>query len=287
MGKELTGDIWKSGMMPKQILIVDDNADFIDSARLALKKRGYQILTASNGTRGLELVEKELVDLIITDVMMPEIDGFEFYKKLKINPLSVSIPVIVISIRGSMEDSFRAIGVDDFLHKPFTLEQMISKIEAVFKRTAQLELENKPELIDQSHRTILAIGNKNHVQEKMCEVTKESGYTIDTATTVAEAISKINKLTPKIIFIDIHFNEISAPELVNTLRCLPACKHKPIVGYGEIKHTVSAEGEKNLETISIITDFIHAGANQYMGPYDDYNFINILIEYSDHKVHCH
>ena len=273
--------------MPRRILLVDDDPDIIDASQSVLKKHGYQIFTASNGTAALELVQKEMVDLIITDVMMPQMDGFEFYKKLRTNSLTLSIPVIVISARGSMEDSFRAIGADDFLHKPFSLEEMILKIEEVLKKTARLESKNKTDLIDQNHRIVLVIGAKNPVQEKMSKVTKESGYTIDTAATVAEALSKINKLSPQIIFIDIHFNEIPPPELINTLRCLPACKHKPIIGYQVVKQTAPAEGEKNLEAISMIANFIRAGANQYMGPYDDYNFINILLEYSEQKTQSH
>lgn len=274
-------------MTQRRILLVDDDPDFIDASQSILKRRGYQILTASNGSVGLELIQKENVDLIVTDVMMPQTDGFEFYKKLRINPATLSIPVIVISIRGSMEDSFRAIGVDDFLEKPFTLDEMILKIEEVLKKTTQMELEDHAGDINQHNRTILTIGNKNSAQEKMLEVTKKSGYAIDTATTVAEAISKINKSNPKIIFVDIHFDEIPSPELVSTLRFLPACKNKPIVGYSGIKHAIPPKEEKDLETISLITDLIHAGVNQYMGPYDDYNFINTLIEYSDQKNHLH
>ncbi len=266
--------------MAKKILIVDDDRDFLITSEGLLKRREYEIFTAWDGAQALELAQNKNVDLIITDVLMPEMDGFEFYKRLKMNPATFSIPVVVVSTRGAMEDSFRAIGVDEFLHKPFTVEELISKIGTVIGKIIPVEPESgdNGEAVDQNHWTILVIGTEQDILKKMSKIVKESCYLFNTASTMAEAVSKINKFNPEIIFIDIDFSEIQSSELVNTLRYLPNSNKKPIIGYSA-KHITDHSDKEDLETISDMTSFIHAGANKYIGPYNDYNFINTLSQY--------
>ncbi|MFA5087846.1 MAG: response regulator [Candidatus Omnitrophota bacterium] len=115
--------------MGKKILVVDDEADILRLIEVRLKSKGYEVVTAANGQEGLNKAQQEKPELIITDILMPEMDGFLFYKQLKKDPDLAKIPVLVLTARGKMEDTFRVMGVDDFIVKPFVAEELLEKVK--------------------------------------------------------------------------------------------------------------------------------------------------------------
>jgi len=115
--------------MSKKILVVDDEEELRDFISMRLEANGYEVVTAGNGIEGLKVVVDEKPDLIISDVLMPEMDGFAFYKILKEDEATKDIPVLILTARGKMEDTFRVLGVDDFLSKPFQADELLSKIQ--------------------------------------------------------------------------------------------------------------------------------------------------------------
>src|SRR5436189_3766076 len=118
--------------MKKCILIVDDDSEILEMTGSFLRKRDYEIITANDGQTGLTAARSRHPDLILTDVLMPNMDGFAFYKELKNDDQLNSIPVLILTGRGKMEDSFKVIGVDGFITKPFTPDSLASEIEHVF-----------------------------------------------------------------------------------------------------------------------------------------------------------
>ena len=112
----------------KKILVVDDEEHLQKVIQQRLKSVGFEVFLAENGLIGLEKVGKAKPDLIITDVLMPEMDGFAFYKELKSNDETASIPVIILSAREKMEDSFRVLGAEHFVKKPYNPQELIKKI---------------------------------------------------------------------------------------------------------------------------------------------------------------
>lgn len=117
---------------PEKILVVEDNAEmrsFICST-LALN---YQTLEAQNGVQGFEIAKQEDISLIISDVMMPEMDGLEFCKKVKNNLYTSHIPVILLTAKGKVEDFIEGLeqGADDYIAKPFNTEILIAKVNTL------------------------------------------------------------------------------------------------------------------------------------------------------------
>lgn len=121
----------------KKILIIDDEKDFcaIVKANLELS-RDYNVITATSGKDGLRTAERDKPDLILLDIMMPEIDGFEVLKRLKENDKTVSIPVIMLTAKGDQESQEKAMQLydEDYIVKPVETALLKSKIEDVLAR---------------------------------------------------------------------------------------------------------------------------------------------------------
>jgi len=117
----------------KQILVVDDEARMVRFVRMNLELEGYQVAEAKTGIEALEKVRDELPDLVLLDVMMPEMDGFETLQRLR--EIS-TVPVIMLTVKGDEEDRIRGLelGADDYVTKPFSPRELASRIRAVLRR---------------------------------------------------------------------------------------------------------------------------------------------------------
>ena len=113
-----------------RILLVDDNADMRDYLKRLLTQR-WQVETAANGAIALNRIQQQLPDLVLTDVMMPEIDGFQLLKTLRADPITQSIPIILLSARAGEESTVEGLeaGADDYLIKPFSARELIARVE--------------------------------------------------------------------------------------------------------------------------------------------------------------
>jgi DNA-binding response OmpR family regulator len=116
-----------------RVLVVDDEPRIVKFLTLRLKASGYEVLTANSGREALETVYAQEPDLLVLDVMMPGMDGFETLKQLR---SMSSVPVIVLSAKGTNVDKVKGLdlGADDYLAKPFSPDELISRIEAVRRR---------------------------------------------------------------------------------------------------------------------------------------------------------
>ncbi len=116
--------------MPKKILAIDDENDALLIIKTALTGEGYEVFTAANGYDGLALAEDEHPDLIILDLMMPEMDGFEVLKQLKENDATGEIPVIVVSGVSDKEKIRVALskGIDYYIIKPYDYDDLVGKV---------------------------------------------------------------------------------------------------------------------------------------------------------------
>lgn len=121
-------------MHHSHILVVDDELAIIKFLRANLEANGYETLAASDGAEALQKVERELPDLIILDIMMPKMDGFEVCRRLR---EWSQIPIIMLSARADLMDKVKCLdlGADDYLCKPFGKEELIARVKAVLRRT--------------------------------------------------------------------------------------------------------------------------------------------------------
>ncbi len=117
----------------KRILVVDDEKRMIDFIRMNLELEGYQVLEAHNGLEALETIRTQLPDLVLLDVMMPELDGFETLKMLR---EFSNVPVIMLTAKGEEDDKVYGLelGADDYITKPFGSRELSSRIRAVLRR---------------------------------------------------------------------------------------------------------------------------------------------------------
>ena len=117
----------------KVILVVDDESRMVRFVRMNLELEGYQVAEAGTGMEALEKVRDELPDLVLLDVMMPEMDGFETLERLR--EIS-TVPVIMLTVKGDEEDRIRGLelGADDYVTKPFSPRELASRIRAVLRR---------------------------------------------------------------------------------------------------------------------------------------------------------
>jgi len=121
-------------MIKTRILVVDDELITIKFLRANLEARGYDVLAAMNGAEALQTIEMELPDLVILDIMMPKMDGFEVCRRLR---EWSQIPIIMLSARGDEKDKVKCLdlGADDYITKPFGASELTARVSAVLRRT--------------------------------------------------------------------------------------------------------------------------------------------------------
>ena len=122
------------------VLVVDDDPEIIDLLKLDLELMGFQVDYGTDGASGLKKAEAKQYDLFILDVMMPKMDGFELCKRIRANRSSASVPIILLTAKGTIEDKIRGFnaGADDYLVKPFEFQELMVRMRALFRRTGTL-----------------------------------------------------------------------------------------------------------------------------------------------------
>jgi pilus assembly protein CpaE len=125
--------------MAEKILVVDDDLDTLKLVGLMLERQGYEITVASNGLLGLSKAATERPDLILLDIMMPDIDGYEVTRRLRADPTLAHIPVIMFTAKSMVDDKVAGfeVGVDDYLTKPTHPAELTAHVKAVLARSAQ------------------------------------------------------------------------------------------------------------------------------------------------------
>ncbi len=118
----------------RRVIYIEDDQEMIDLVSMILSRRGYQVTGAQGGKQGLELVNQEAPDLILLDLMMPDIDGWDVYQQIKSHDATRHIPVIVITAKA--QAIARVLGlhiakVDDYISKPFRPQELLESIETV------------------------------------------------------------------------------------------------------------------------------------------------------------
>ena len=117
----------------KKILIVDDRSEVVELVKVTLEGEGYQTIDASDGREALEKIRKEKPDLILLDIVMPKMDGFEVLSKLKKDPKIKEIPIIMLTAKGQKLDQEKGkeLGATGYIIKPFSPSALLKRIEEI------------------------------------------------------------------------------------------------------------------------------------------------------------
>jgi two-component system OmpR family response regulator len=215
-----------------RLLVVEDEPNILELLAASLRYAGFEVITASAGTEAVQAAGRHRPDLIVLDVMLPDMDGFDVIRRLRGG--GTRIPVVFLTARDAMEDKVRGLtlGGDDYVTKPFSLEEVIARIRAVLRRTrgdaaeptprlkfADLELDEdshevwragKPVQLSPTEFKLLRyfMGNANRVLSKMQILDHVWDYDFRGDTGIVE--SYVSVLRRKV--------DSSGPRLIHTLR---------------------------------------------------------------------
>lgn len=149
--------------MQKEILLVDDDLKMLEILGETLSRRGYKVNTATNGRQALRSYETQSPQLVVLDMMLPDMNGLEFMERMKEPPHNRDVPVLILSANGDVDVRLAGLdgGAEDYLVKPIALKEFCTKVEKVFERSVQArELRNRQDALE----TQLSRGKENYTQ---------------------------------------------------------------------------------------------------------------------------
>jgi phosphate regulon transcriptional regulator PhoB len=123
--------------MSEKVLVVDDEKDLVDLVVYNLEKAGYRTLRAYDGETAVRKAQAEVPEAIVLDVMLPELDGWEVLKRLRADPKTAKLPVMMLTARGEETDKVLGLelGADDYLTKPFSPRELVARVRALLRRS--------------------------------------------------------------------------------------------------------------------------------------------------------
>ena len=157
-----------------KILVIDDDIAINELIKVNLELATYKVFQANDGNKGFALAKQELPNLIVLDVMMPEVDGFTVAQWIRQNPQTKNIPILMLTALSQLNDKVNGfnIGVDDYLVKPFEMEELMVRVRALLKRSNQLpESLATKEILTVGEMTLLPESYSVKVHDKIAKLT--------------------------------------------------------------------------------------------------------------------
>ena len=195
-------------------MAIDDDIIFLDLINTRLVKEGFTVYTANSGHKGLQKAKQILPDIIILDIVMPDIDGWTVYKNLKSTPLLSEIPVVIITI-GDYQKMAKDFGVVDFLSKPINWK-LLSKILEQYKTVTK-------------SRHILVVDDDSATRIILRKMLVKDGWRVEEAKHGKDAISCIEKDKPELILLDLLMPVMDGFEFLNIVNDNDKFKNIPII----------------------------------------------------------
>ena len=159
-------------MAQKKILIVEDEEDIQELIKYNLNKEGYQVICAGSGEEGLQVTKTNYPDLLVLDLMLPEMNGLEVCRQLKSNSKTSHIPIVMLTAKGEESDIVLGLemGADDYVTKPFSIQVFISRVRAVLRREKEFKI-NDSDILNFTGLQIHIGKHKVHVNEELINLT--------------------------------------------------------------------------------------------------------------------
>ncbi len=135
-------------MNSEHVLVVDDEVDILELLRYNLSRDGYRVTGVTNGEDALRVAERDRPDAVILDLMLPSVDGYGVCERLKKNPDTRDIPIVMLTAKGEEADIVKGLekGADDYVTKPFSPRVLLARIKAVLRRSPRTELQDDAEI---------------------------------------------------------------------------------------------------------------------------------------------
>jgi two-component system response regulator VicR len=132
--------------MANKIMVVDDEPDVVDLVKLVLESDGFDVVTAYSGKEALEKIVKDMPDLVLLDIMMPGMDGWEVYSRIRANPKTKDIPVAMLTAKSQSIDKMiglHVVKVNDYITKPFGRSELLERVKRILKENGKLQTATK------------------------------------------------------------------------------------------------------------------------------------------------
>ena len=254
--------------MIKNILIAEDDRVTAHLVKTQLEAKGYCVYTANNGIEAMKVFSLRPIDLLITDVIMPKMDGVDLYEAVKGDPKTSDIPIIIVTDKAVFKESFSSLGVSNFVEKTTDIKALLEKIETIKIEVGMAKKYSKI-LLSGSHRIVL---------EQMKNSLKGMQYLNVAAFTSEEIISKALSMKPHALVVDVMFqDQLSAPELIRALRCINILRQMKIITYASFPEDFGIDVESIQALEEAMKECAKAGADLYIGRFNQSFFLEKLV----------
>lgn len=254
--------------MAKKILVLDDEPDILEAFKRFLERASYNVTAVSNGQLGLEAAKKEQFDLIVTDIVMPVMDGFAFFKEVKQLPSYEKTPVIIMSAHARMEDTFRIFDIAEFFSKPVDMQTVLQTIERILNSSASVGRRLK----------IVVCGSNMEVVGSMIHLLNDHGHQAAATHDEVEFLLKALNDPPDMVIMDVLLPKLMAHELIAAMRAFSRFSGLKILTYTTFT-------EKELTNVNAVDQLkaaknkcLEAGATAYIGRFSKVTFLEAIRE---------
>lgn len=203
------------GRRAQNILVVDDEMNIIRVMRHILEAEGYTVLEAQSGEEALRRARVDRPDLILLDVLLPDIDGFEVLERLRSDPALSDIPVVILSILEAKEESFR-LGAQDYCTKPIDRARLLETVQGLLGDVSQ-------------EVRILVVDDDPNILTALSQMLGSRGYKVIGAKDGLEALVRARDDIPSLIVLDLYMPEMDGFEVIRRLRGWEETAHIPIL----------------------------------------------------------
>jgi len=256
--------------LKQKVLLVEDEVDEREAMASKLRSAGYHVFEARNGKEAYAIAQNDMPHLIISDIVMPEMDGGHLLKKLRESYFGRDIAFVVITARPHMRDYFEVMGVDDFIVKPCSPDEFIHRVNIVLARP-------RPSVHTKSSRRVLVVGNDDTCLNTMVKLLNDQGCHTDCVMLAEQVVYKSVMFSPEVVILEAQMPAgMSSPEIVHVLRQMSRLRKIPILIYSfypKSGHKVSEVLQREANVTAAVSSCLENGATEYIGRFDETTFI--------------
>lgn len=221
-------------MDKEKILVVEDEGNMRTMLALELESAGYQVFQAEDGEAGYQIAKGVKPDLILSDILMPQMDGNQLMKKLRESAFGRDIPFIVLTARGQMQDYFEMMEVDDFIVKPFEAEDLLARVKRVLARSKAKKramAEGTPATGRDGRKRILILDDDRQTYEQFEKILTDNAYEVNIVETVPECLDSAVIFKPDLVALRFLLEGMNGDKLVTIMKGMPHIQDVPFVVY--------------------------------------------------------
>ncbi|MFC1514379.1 response regulator [Candidatus Omnitrophota bacterium] len=203
-----------------KILIIDDDSAIRSVVSELLGAKGFTAIVAANGKEGIRSAQSLDPALILLDINMPKMDGFQVLEKLKSSEKTMSIPVIMLTAKGDDTSKMKASSLyaEHYLTKPFQIEELEFKIKEVLKIPLLSKTQTRSKVYVRRRQEILVVDDERAVRDLLYDALRKAGFRTMTTASVREAVEVVKVRTPDLVLLDLNIDGSSGIEILKQIR---------------------------------------------------------------------